>query len=105
MYTNTYLSKLIPKLVKVGIVRAMSIVAKLMKHGIKNLVKGKEIPVSIWPSKPQLYLNASSYIKSQKRRIFGATIHTIYETKESNLLLTEYNFMQILVYEKTYESG
>lgn len=69
-----YLSKFIPELVEAGIMRAMNIVTKLMKHGIKNLIKGEEIPVSIWPSKPQFHLNTSSYIQSQKRWIVWAAI-------------------------------
>lgn len=46
------LSKFIPELVEAGIVRTMFIVTKLVKHGIENLIKGIEIPIPVWPSKP-----------------------------------------------------
>ena len=57
------LSDFIPKLVELRIMRTMLIVAKLMKHGIKNLIKWEEIPIPVGPPKSQLHLNATPYIQ------------------------------------------
>lgn len=64
------LSELIPKLVEISIMRTMGIMAELMKHCIKNLIKRDEIPIPVCPSKPQLYVHATSYIQPQKSWIF-----------------------------------
>ena len=56
------LSDFIPKLVEICIMRTMDIVAKLMKHGIKNLIEWEEIPISVGPPKSQLHMNATPYI-------------------------------------------
>lgn len=52
--------------------------AKLMKHGVKNLMKWEEIPISVWPSKSQLHLNATPNIQPQKSRIGWAAISLIH---------------------------
>jgi hypothetical protein len=56
------LSEFIPELVKVGVVGAMNIMAKLMKHCIKNLMEWKEIQIPVWSPKPQLHMHPASYI-------------------------------------------
>lgn len=48
----------------------MSIVAKLMKHCIKNLIERNKFLIFVGSSKPQLYMHTCSYIQSQKPSIF-----------------------------------
>ena len=65
--------------------------AKLMKHGIKNLIKREEIPIPVWPSKPQLHMHPTSHIQPQKSWIFWTAnlfiynYHSIWNTKQYKL--------------------
>lgn len=72
------LSEFVPELVEAGIVRAMDIMAKLMKHCIKNLIKGEEIPISVRPPQPQLHMQPASHIQPQQRRVARTAILLIY---------------------------
>lgn len=66
---SSRLSKFIPELVELGIMRAVRIVAELMKHRVEDLIIRIEISVSIRPAKPQLHVHPTTHIQTQETPI------------------------------------
>ena len=66
---------MIQEVVKISVVRAKVIVAKLVKHSIKNVFIREEIPVSVWPPQSNLNLGTSSNVQTEKRWIGRTAFH------------------------------
>jgi len=63
------LSRFIPELVELDIVRDEHLVAELAKHRVEDLIIRIEMIVSIRPPEPQLHAQASVHSQTQKTRI------------------------------------
>lgn len=69
----------------------MNIVTKLVKHCVKNLIKGIKIRIPVRPTQPQLNVHAAVHVQPQKTRVVRAVtssnnLHHVMPTKRINIL-------------------